>query len=108
MRSPATPPPGDISFRELVDHWPRYAPAAVAASTWPRLLTQSGVLLIESAGPFTAELEKRAPAILAALPLVDGHRVQRLSFRYVAPVNGEPVRFNVRRPRRSPNKPGKR
>jgi hypothetical protein len=76
----------DVSFHELCDRWSSFVPPAVAASTWPRLLAIGGVLVVEAAGPFTAELEKRAPAILAGLPLVDGHRVTRIRFGHVPPV----------------------
>lgn len=99
----------DISFAELCDRWSSFVPPAVAASTWPRLLTQTGALLIETAGPWTEELSRRSAEILDGLPTIDGNHVERLSFRYVPPVK-EATRDRVHpyaRPRRGAKKKGR-
>jgi predicted nucleic acid-binding Zn ribbon protein len=83
----------DVSFTELHRRWASIVPPAVAGSSWPRVLTDGGVLVVEAAGPWLRELEERAPAILAALPLVDGNVVLRLKFIYIPPTN--PPRVDV-------------
>ena len=90
-----------LTIEQLRDTWVRIAGPLVAATTRPFMLTTSGTLIVESAGPWLNELESRAPAIIAALPLVDGNPVERIRFVYTPPTNPRPDRANFQHTRRA-------
>lgn len=76
------------TIARLRREWSSLAGRHVSAVSWPLAIDEAACLVVGMASPtFTAELELRAPAIVASLPAIDCVTVRSIRWTYAAPAH---------------------